>query len=161
MVGNVPNVGGIAGIAVNPADRTRVYATKLPTDASPDGIVQVIDTRTNTLLTSVPIVTGSGDVYGYTLGVAVAPDGKRAYVAASLVDWKKLAFPENFVAVIDTATNTVVDTIEVGNGPYGVAVSPNGSRVYVANNWDGTVSVIDTRRIPWSTRWPRRAVAPP
>jgi YVTN family beta-propeller protein len=142
VVGSV-SVTRIAGIAVNPADRTRVYFTELPTDRSPHGIVHVIDTRTNTLLTSFPIVTGDSELAAYALGIAVAPDGKRAYAAASLADWQNLVFAESYVAVIDTATNTVVDTIEVGNGPLGVAVSPNGSRVYVANNWDGTISVID------------------
>ena len=36
------------------------------------------------------------------------------------------------VSVIDTATNTVLP-IAVGNGPFGVAVTPDGSRVYVAD----------------------------
>lgn len=47
------------------------------------------------------------------------------------------------VAVIDTVSDTVVATIAVGGGPFGVAVSPDGSRAYVANAFDGTVSVID------------------
>lgn len=47
------------------------------------------------------------------------------------------------VSVIDTATNTVVATVPVGFGPVGVAVAPNGSRVYVANGGSG-VAVIDT-----------------
>jgi YVTN family beta-propeller protein len=48
--------------------------------------------------------------------------------------------------VIDTATNTVVGSpITVGTNPQGVAVTPDGSKVYVANNGiTGTVSVIDT-----------------
>jgi YVTN family beta-propeller protein len=33
------------------------------------------------------------------------------------------------VSVIDTATNTVVNTITVGNGPYGVAANLAGTRV--------------------------------
>jgi len=48
------------------------------------------------------------------------------------------------VSVIDTATNTVIDTIPVGNGPWGVAVHPTGTHAYVTNFWEGTVSVIDT-----------------
>ena len=36
------------------------------------------------------------------------------------------------VSVIDTATNTVIATIPVGNNPRGVAVSPDGKWVYVA-----------------------------
>ena len=47
------------------------------------------------------------------------------------------------VAVIDTVTNTVVATVPVGNGPFGLAITPDGMRAYVANA-DGTVSVIDT-----------------
>jgi YVTN family beta-propeller protein len=48
--------------------------------------------------------------------------------------------------VIDAATNAVVATVPVGNGPFGVAVNPAGTRVYVANLFEGppgTVSVID------------------
>jgi len=52
----------------------------------------------------------------------------------------------NTVSVIDTSTNTVVgNPIPVGNYPYGVAISPDGTKVYVANSDNpGTVSVIDT-----------------
>jgi DNA-binding beta-propeller fold protein YncE len=42
--------------------------------------------------------------------------------------------------VIDTATNTVITTITVVAG--GVAVSPDGTRLYVTNAGDGSVSVI-------------------
>jgi YVTN family beta-propeller protein len=49
------------------------------------------------------------------------------------------------VSVIDTATNGYVGSpIRVGDDPFGVAVTPDGSRVYVANQSSGTVSVIDT-----------------
>jgi YVTN family beta-propeller protein len=53
-------------------------------------------------------------------------------------------FLGNTVSVVDTTTNTVTATIPVGQGPEGVAVSPDGSTVYVANNPAGTVSVIAT-----------------
>jgi YVTN family beta-propeller protein len=53
---------------------------------------------------------------------------------------------DNTVSVIDTKTNTVIGSpIPVGELPWGVAVSPNGSRVYIANGNSGTVSVIDAR----------------
>ena len=50
----------------------------------------------------------------------------------------------NTVSVIDTATNTVTATVPVGSSPWGVAVSPDGTRVYVTNWNSNTVSVIDT-----------------
>jgi YVTN family beta-propeller protein len=47
--------------------------------------------------------------------------------------------------VIATATNTATGSpIPVGSVPIGVAVTPDGSKVYVANQVDGTVSVIST-----------------
>jgi len=59
-------------------------------------------------------------------------------------------FYSNTVSVIDTATNTVTATISDAsfNNPAGVAVSPDGSKVYVTNEGSssfstGTVSVID------------------
>ena len=49
------------------------------------------------------------------------------------------------VSVIDTATNQVVGSpITVGANPLGVAVTPDGAKVYVANAGSNTVSVIDT-----------------
>ena len=50
----------------------------------------------------------------------------------------------NTVTVFDTETSTPVGTpITVGNGPFGVASTPDGRFVYVANVTAGTVSVID------------------
>ena len=50
----------------------------------------------------------------------------------------------NTVSVIDTTTNTVIDSIMVGVAPFGVAVTPDGTRVYVTSLLNGGVSVIDT-----------------
>ena len=56
----------------------------------------------------------------------------------------------NTVSVIDIPTNTVIKTVIVGYGPQGIAVTPDGSKVYVTNSGYGyqhpesSVSVIDT-----------------
>ena len=44
----------------------------------------------------------------------------------------------NNVSVVDTATNTVTATVPVGDGPGDVAVTPDGTKVYVAN-WQATM----------------------
>ena len=50
----------------------------------------------------------------------------------------------SFVKVIDTASNTIVTTIAVGNFPGGMDVTPDGSRLYVPHYNSNTVSVINT-----------------
>ena len=64
----------------------------------------------------------------------VAPDGRRAYVT----------YLSGALSMIDTATNTVTATIDVGRGALGVAVTPDGSHLYVAHWGSSMVSVIDT-----------------
>lgn len=49
----------------------------------------------------------------------------------------------NRVTVVNTTDYTIVAQIPVGKTPYGVAVSPDGTRVYVTNFGDNNVSVID------------------
>src|SRR4029077_13312311 len=49
---------------------------------------------------------------------------------------------DNNVSVIDTSTHRMVGTIPVGNNPYGVTVANNS--VYVGNEFDASVSVINT-----------------
>lgn len=51
---------------------------------------------------------------------------------------------DSTVSVIDTTTNTVIATVPVGAGPFEVAITPDGARVYVANNISDAVFVIDT-----------------
>jgi YVTN family beta-propeller protein len=65
----------------------------------------------------------------------ITPDGARLYVSDG--------YSGSSVSVIDTSTDVVIATIQVGAFPFGVAVSPDGTKVYVANLGDGTVSVID------------------
>lgn len=47
------------------------------------------------------------------------------------------------VSVIDTATNAVIKTITVGNNPRYIAITPDGTKAYVANENSNSVSVIN------------------
>ena len=76
------------------------------------------------------------------IGVALSPDGTRAYIVTpDFTDFPN-STNEGTLSVIDTATNTVITTLTVGVEPRGVAVSPDGTLVYVTNRVDGAVSVI-------------------
>jgi YVTN family beta-propeller protein len=50
----------------------------------------------------------------------------------------------NYVWVYNTTTGVDVTKIKVGSYPYGVSVTPDGSRVYVTNLFSSNVSVINT-----------------
>jgi YVTN family beta-propeller protein len=51
---------------------------------------------------------------------------------------------DNKVAVVDLGTNKLVDKLDVGAGPMGIAFNPVRNRAYVTNTEDGTISTIDT-----------------
>jgi uncharacterized repeat protein (TIGR01451 family) len=107
-------------IAFSP-DGLRAYAVNFTTDS-----VAVIDTGTNGVIGNI-IVAGP-------VRAEVGPDSTRLYVTTT----------DNSVVVIDTGTLGIVTTIPVGSSPNGLAVAPNGARVYVANRNADSVSVIDT-----------------
>jgi YVTN family beta-propeller protein len=48
------------------------------------------------------------------------------------------------VWVVDIASESVVAVVEVGDDPRGIDITPDNSRVYVANRFDNSVSAIDT-----------------
>jgi YVTN family beta-propeller protein len=66
----------------------------------------------------------------------------------SIIGARPFAYITNYndktASVIDTTTNTVTATVPVGIDPYGVAVTPDGTKVYVTNYGSNNVSVIDT-----------------
>jgi YVTN family beta-propeller protein len=98
--------------------------------------VSVIDTISKEVIGTIQVGVNPN-------GVAVAPDGGHVYVANS---------KSNSVSVINTTTNAVTQTIQLncpasgcsflespvttGPTPYGVAVSPDGSQIYVTE-WTG------------------------
>ena len=66
--------------------------------------------------------------------MVLSPDGTLAY-----------ATDGNSIAVIDTASDQVLDTIDTGSFAAGVAISHDGTHLYVTHySGSDTVSVIDT-----------------
>ena len=91
------------------------------------GGVWVIDLRTASTVTVIP----TPDTRNF--GVAATPDGN--YVLAT-------DFLLGEVSVISTATNQVVENVPVGAQPNDIAITPDGSKAFVTNQGDTTVSVI-------------------
>ena len=109
-------------LAVSP-DGTRVYTTKLN---KPDPM-KVIDVATDKTL------PGGIPGPGWSLGVAVAPDGARAYITN---------FLDKSVSVIDTAGLTEISRITVGRYPTEISITPDGKQAYVLNGRD-EVEILD------------------
>jgi len=149
-------------IAYDPVNE-RMYVTNAASSS-----VSVIDTATNTVVTTIPIVSSN------PRGIAYDPVNERMYVtngvadSVSVIDTatntvigtpipvgftanditydpvNKIMYVTNgdIVSVIDTATNTVIDTITVGNEPAGIAYDPVNERMYVTNFGSDSVSIL-------------------
>lgn len=94
--------------------------------------------------------------YALPFGVAIAPDHSRIYVSSagsdvvSVIDVVRLArFAKThsyFANDLSASANYVVARIAVGKNPRGMTLSRDGSRLYVANRMDDTITVIDTAK---------------
>jgi len=95
-------------------------------------------------------------------GVAMAPDGTRLYVSLGgsesvlAIDVPRLLHfvhsrprpaSGSFAQDLSVSGNYVIARIPVGHNPRGIALSGDGSRLYVANRLDDTISVIDTKTL--------------
>jgi YVTN family beta-propeller protein len=128
IIGDIPGTGPNPRNAVVNSAGTRLYVQ------SENSTISVIDTATDTVVATIP---GSG----YN-GLALNPAGTRLYDLNTV--YGNCCGP-GLVRVIDTASNTVIGSpITVGVMPQSVAVDPTGTRAYVVNSADGTITVIDT-----------------
>jgi len=117
------------GVVVNPTSKLVYVANEVSNSVS------VIEATTNTVAVVIPV--GINPV-----ALAITPDGATVYAA----NVHQGQIP---ISVINTPTNTVTKTIDLGSGePFGtnqLAVSPDGAELYVATGFQGQgVPVIDT-----------------
>lgn len=78
------------------------------------------------------------------LGLAVAPDGARVYVAVTSGDGAVLE-------VFDTASRSVVGSVPVGLRPFDVLVAPDGSWAATVDHDSFTVTVVDAETLTATT----------
>ena len=92
--------------------------------------------------TTISLPAGSAPTF-----VAVAPTDTTAYVTLPTYVPDPINFPNVVVpsvGVVSTQSNNMVATITVGMNPVALAVTPNKSKLYVANQGDGTISAFNT-----------------
>jgi len=111
-------------------------------------------------------------------GLKLSPDGSRLYVAVSGLpkcppttpdeECARLGrdFKADGIAIVDTASRKLVEVLQAGSDPEQFDISPDGKRLFVANEDIATVSVVDVaarkviERIPVG-REPEGVVASP
>jgi len=137
VVDKVPVSISPSFIAVTP-DAKHAYVAGSDSSGQ-NGGVAAIETlnQTDTVVTTIPVPYNP-------LGIVASPDGKRVYVVSAIGDSTDI-----LVSVIDTATNSIVATIDIGLLlPAGIAISPDGTKLYVAIAGGllpyGGLAVIDT-----------------
>ncbi len=134
VVSTIEVGGAPVFVAITP-DGTRAYVTNMW-----DGTVSVIDTDPNS--TDFNKVVSIIDAGPKPFGITISPDGTHAYVTFQYCTYNLTRECKSGVQVIDTETDTVIDTIEV-EFSYILALTPDGTRGYLAST-SSPVRVIDT-----------------
>jgi YVTN family beta-propeller protein len=123
-----------SAIALSPDDKILVVANRDVGTVSVLSVDYASGSPAMTKVAEIPVGSGAGSE---PWQVAIDGCGQRAYVV--LRRDQKLVTIEG----IDTATPSVGLEVATGSEPTGLALSPNNTRVYVANWVDGTVSIFD------------------
>lgn len=111
---------------------TQPYAGEF--HGNPVGRLSVVDLQTNKVLRNIEIPTP-----WYVWGIALSPDEKKVYVAASEVPGS-----DGQVFVVDVKSKKVTKRLDVGSYPSGITVHPDGNSFWVTCIDAGQVWVFST-----------------
>ncbi|MBZ5625128.1 MAG: beta-propeller fold lactonase family protein, partial [Acidobacteriia bacterium] len=167
----LPNAAGIFHVAISSDGRLGMAAQLRPKNLVPLAHVEHGWVFGNSISVFGPDVEkAAGEViqipideldryYTPPFGVVLAPDKSVAYVSTTgsdsvtaidvhkLVELVRVATPAERRALandLSASANYVVARIPVGSGPKGMALSPDGKLLYVANRTEDTISIVDT-----------------
>ncbi len=142
VAGTITGFDGPSGMVVTANGKT-AYVNNYggPILGSGNGkTVSVVDLTTNAIVGS-PITVGLAPA-----AIALSPKGDFVYT----INYVNGNPEMGTMSVIQTSTNTVVNTISGFSGPFGIAITPNGRYAYVTNfgsnnfaPFGTTVSVVD------------------
>lgn len=127
-IGELPMRAGLYyGVAIS-NNGTRLYVSN-----EYENSLVVFDTLNWSEITAIALPD-----HGYVDGcdpseVVLSPDNTRVYVACGNA---------SSIEIIDTATNTIIDSFGVGY-PRGMAISPDGSILYVGSFYNNTLRIVD------------------
>jgi YVTN family beta-propeller protein len=71
-------------------------------------------------------------------GVTVSKDGSKLYATITSEIW-----PEGYVCAINAETGKIEQKIKVGHSPRSPVLSPDGTTLYVCNQFNNNISVVD------------------
>ena len=113
------------GIAVS-QDGSRLYVTNLFDPTESFGTVSVIDTTLDSVITDI-------EVPPFPTGIVLNPNSPRLYVVTA----------EGGLSVADTTSNKLINYNDI-EGIGGLAITPDGARLYAPDTEDGLIDIIDT-----------------
>jgi len=99
-----------------------------------DGLLSILDTVKHTKIGEIKIGDPKEPALIKPMKVILSSDAKTAYVSTGR---------GKQVFTIDTATDKVTGSFEVGRRPWGIGLSPDGKFLYSANGPSNDVSVVD------------------
>ena len=111
-----------------------------------DGTVYVVngDSDTVSVIDSTNTVTSSIFVGDAPLDMVLSPDGTHLYISNNRADTVSvISIVPGTPTPVAAAEHSITGTLPAGSAPFGSAVTPDGSHLYVANSGSGTVSAID------------------
>jgi YVTN family beta-propeller protein len=115
-------IGPSGASPVHAASGPKAYVGLFKEDA-----VAVLDTGTNTVLSKIAVPSPHG--------IAPTLDGKKVYVSSD---------GGSTVSVIDTASDSVSKTLEVGKQPHGITLTPDGKLAMIGVWSDNQIAFLDT-----------------
>jgi YVTN family beta-propeller protein len=141
--GMVTDVSGdsdvsVADMGIAPVHAVQQTASQVLVVNSPDP---------KALAESLTKVTFSGVSISSTSTITLPPGSAPNFVAATESSTAYVSLPgftPPSVGVVSTQSNVLLATIPVGNNPMAIAETPNGKKLYVANQGSNTVSSINT-----------------